>query len=63
MAGEDFRKGKINSNGQVTIPKEIREKENLEEGDSVIIQDTSGTITVNKLDEEKAEKLRKAIME
>lgn len=43
---------KVNSKGQITIPKEIREEEGIQPGDTVIVQDISGTIVINKLDKE-----------
>lgn len=41
--------GKVGSRGQITIPKEIREKEQIEEGDYVVIIEEEGKLTVEKL--------------
>ncbi|MBS1272110.1 MAG: hypothetical protein MAGBODY4_01248 [Candidatus Marinimicrobia bacterium] len=39
---------KINNRGQITIPKELREKYNLEPGSEVIFEETSGGIVIEK---------------
>ncbi len=52
---------KINSKGQITIPKDIREKLDMESGDRVFIQNVSGTVTVNKPDEEAYEVMAKVL--
>ncbi len=40
---------KITSKGQVTIPKDIREKFNLKKGDKIIFEDINGTIIIKKI--------------
>lgn len=58
-----LRTVKVNSKGQVTIPKEIREREEIEPKDTVIVQDISGTITVNKPKKEAYDKLAEVLAE
>lgn len=41
--------GKVGSRGQITIPKEIREREEIEEGDYVVMIEEEGKLTVEKL--------------
>lgn len=41
--------GKVGSRGQITIPKKIRERERIEEGDYVVIIEEEGKLTVEKL--------------
>lgn len=55
--------GKVGSRGQVTIPKEIREKEDLEPGDYVAIEEEDGKVSIEKLDVEKWVKRVKKIEE
>lgn len=45
--------GKIGARGQVTIPKEVRESEDLEPGDHVVIRKVSGRLVIEKLDLDK----------
>ena len=54
-------KRKVGDRGQVTIPKEIREKEGISGGDEVIVRDEDGLIVIEKEDltEELAEGYRK----
>ncbi len=40
---------KVGSRGQITIPKEIREKEGIESEDYVVIMDLDGKIIIEKL--------------
>ena len=42
--------GKIGTRGQVTIPKEVREDEELEPGDHVVIWKENGRLVIEKLD-------------
>lgn len=42
--------GKIGTRGQVTIPKEVREDEDLEPGDHVVIWKENGRLVIEKLD-------------
>lgn len=41
--------GKVGSRGQITIPKKIREREEIKEGDYVVIIEEEGKLTVEKL--------------
>ncbi|KXA91728.1 hypothetical protein AKJ57_00120 [candidate division MSBL1 archaeon SCGC-AAA259A05] len=41
--------GKVGSRGQITIPKKIREREGIEEGDYVVIIEEDERLTVEKL--------------
>jgi len=43
---------KLGARGQVTIPKEIREREGLEPGDYVAIIEEDGRLSIVKLDVE-----------
>lgn len=42
--------GKIGTRGQVTIPKEVREDEDLEPGDHIVIWKENGRLVIEKLD-------------
>ncbi|MFB6144291.1 MAG: AbrB/MazE/SpoVT family DNA-binding domain-containing protein [Candidatus Nanohaloarchaea archaeon] len=42
--------GKIGTRGQVTIPKEVREDEDLEPGDHVVIWKENSRLVIEKLD-------------
>jgi AbrB family looped-hinge helix DNA binding protein len=39
---------KVGERGQVTIPKDIREKENIRSGDEVEFHDEDGEVTIKK---------------
>ncbi|WKT58877.1 AbrB/MazE/SpoVT family DNA-binding domain-containing protein [Candidatus Nitrosotenuis chungbukensis] len=45
--------GSVTTKGQITIPKEIREKLNLKEGDRVIFVIEGGQATIRKASSEK----------
>lgn len=45
--------GKVGARGQVTIPKKIREDEDLEPGDHIVIAEEDGTVIIEKLDMDK----------
>lgn len=46
----DDRTSRISSRGQVVIPKELREKYGLKEGDSVVWEEKDGKIVLRKAD-------------
>lgn len=52
MPGATAEVGKVGARGQVTIPKKIREDEDLEPGDHIIIAEEDGTVIIEKLDVE-----------
>ena len=49
---------KVGKRGQITIPKEIREKEDIKGGDEVKIIEKDGELVIKKLDDR--EKLKEA---
>ncbi len=49
---------KVGKRGQITIPKEIREKEDIKGGDEVKIIEKDGELIIKKLDDR--EKLKEA---
>ncbi len=49
---------KVGKRGQITIPKEIREKENIDGGDKVEVVDREGEIVIKKVD--RTEELKEA---
>ncbi len=49
---------KVGKRGQITIPKEIREKEDIQGGDEVKIIERDGELIIKKLDDR--EKLKEA---
>lgn len=53
MPGVTAEVGKVGARGQVTIPKKIREDEDLEPGDHIIIAEEDGTVIIEKLDVDK----------
>lgn len=52
---------KVGARGQVTIPKQIREKENLKEGDKVRFREEDGEVVLMKVYSK--EELKKAYTE
>lgn len=42
----------ITSRGQVTIPQSFREKENMKEGDKILVRDVDGYIVMKKLSQD-----------
>ncbi|MCJ7450427.1 MAG: AbrB/MazE/SpoVT family DNA-binding domain-containing protein [Candidatus Nanohaloarchaeota archaeon QJJ-9] len=44
---------KVNSKGQITIPKKIREKEEISEGDQLLVQEKEGRIVIEKAELDK----------
>jgi len=46
----DDRTSRISSRGQVVIPKELREKYDLKEGDSVVWEEEKGKLVLRKAD-------------
>lgn len=55
------KKRKLGERGQVTIPKEIREKKGLKGGDKVEIEDKDGSIVIRKKEEN--EEMKKGYQE
>lgn len=45
--GADFRK--VQSSGEVTIPKRLREKHDIEPGQRVVVSDDGGVLTIQKV--------------
>ena len=54
----DTKIRKVGKRGQITIPKEIREKEDIKGGDEVKIIEKDGELVIKKLDDR--EKLKEA---
>ena len=54
----DTKIRKVGKRGQITIPKEIREKEDIKGGDEVKIIEKDGEFVIKKLDDR--EKLKEA---
>jgi len=52
---------KVNSKGQITIPKEMREELGIESGDRVFVQNISGTIVINKPSKEAYKSMAKIL--
>ncbi|MFB6208723.1 MAG: AbrB/MazE/SpoVT family DNA-binding domain-containing protein [Candidatus Nanohaloarchaea archaeon] len=55
--------GKIGTRGQVTIPKEVREDEELEPGDHVVIWRENGRLVIEKLDLDRWRETAKEVRE
>ena len=52
---------KLSSKGQITLPKEIREKLNLKEGDKVVFIEKEGKIIMAKSSESVINEMREAM--